>query len=150
MSTPGTASGNVEYTAWAEPSCVAGTAASAYTLTACPINLAWLWRAEFRIPPGHAGLTGIAMVDSGQFIVPFGGQAPAWLIGDDDLLEYPYGKELGSNVAFATYNTDTTYDHGWQVRLIYTPMSALDLDQAVIITPDVAAWLAEVDVEEGA
>ena len=67
---------------------------------------------------------------------------PAWLIGDDDLLEYPYGKELGANVVLAYYNTSTLYTHGWQVRLIYTPMSALTTDEAVIVTPDVSDWLS--------
>jgi hypothetical protein len=72
----------------------------------------------------------------------------AWLIGDDDDLTFPYGKEVGSNVQLATYNTDTTYSHGWQVRLVYTPISALDIDQAVIVTPSVDDWLAEVSTPD--
>ena len=145
MSGPGTASGQTEYTAWVAPSCAPNTAATAYLTTAVNLAYCWLWRAEFRIPPGHAGVTGIALQDSGTWIIPYEGSTPAWLIGDDDLLEYPYGKELGANVVLAYYNTSTLYTHGWQVRLIYTPMSALDNDQAVIVTPNVADYLAAGD-----
>ena len=45
-------------------------------------------------------------------------------------------------MVLAYYNTSTLYTHGWQVRLIYTPMSALESDQAVIVTPNVADYLA--------
>jgi hypothetical protein len=135
---------NTEYTYWVSPTCTAGTAATSYTTTAVGINTCMLWRAEFRIPPGHSGFTGIALWDSGAFIIPFANPGPAWLIGDNDLLEYPYGKELGANVKLATYNTGI-YNHSWQVRLIYTPMSALVTEGDVIISPDVTDWLSQVE-----
>ena len=134
----------VQYTAWVAPECSANTPVSAPTTTDVPIETAWLWTVNVRIPPGHAGLTGIAVVDSGQFILPYGLQEPAWLIGDDDDLFFPYAQEVGSNVALVTYNTDTTYDHGWQVRLVYTPMTLMGQEESVIVTPNLAAWLAEV------
>jgi hypothetical protein len=134
-------SGQIEYVCWVNPTCAVNTAASAYTTTAVPISLCQLWRAEFRIPPGHQGLTGIALWDSGSFIVPYSASAPAWLVGDDDDLTYPYDKELGANVQLATYNTDDTYDHGWQVRLIYTPMSAIDAGGEPIVVPASLDWL---------
>ena len=142
MSYTSTDSGQTEYTCWVAPTCNAGTAASSYTTTSVPIATCQLWRAEFRIPPGHQGLTGIALVDSGTFVIPYAGAGAAWLIGDDDLLEYPYDKELGTSVVLATYNTDTTYNHGWQVRLIYTPWSALTANEAVLTTPDVSVTVA--------
>lgn len=140
--------GNVEYTAWVAPTCSANTAEVDYTQTPVGISTAWLWSVNFRIPPGHAGLTGIALIDSGVFIIPYDPGSMAWLIGDDDDLTFPYGKEVGSNVQLATYNTDDTYNHGWQVRLVYTPISALDIDQAVIVTPSVDDWLAEVSTPD--
>jgi hypothetical protein len=120
-----TNTGSPEFVYWVEPSCPANTSIDGATLTKVAISTVTLWRAEFRIPPGHAGLTGIALFDSGTCIVPFVDAGDAWLIGDDDLLEYNYGKMLGDNVYLRTYNTDDTYDHGWQVRLIYTPQSAV-------------------------
>ena len=124
-----------EYVYWVEPECNAGTAQSAYTTTKVDLQTVMLWRAEFRIPPGHAGMTGVALIDSGNFVVPFDPGGQAWLTGDDDLLEYNYGRELGTNVHLATYNTGT-YNHSWQVRLIYTPMSAvLVSDVTIDVTP---------------
>ena len=32
----------------------------------------------------------------------------------------------------ATYNTDDTNEHGWQVRMVYTPMSAVSSEEAAI------------------
>ena len=133
---------NPQYTAWVAPSCAANTAATAFTKTAVGLTFCFLWTWEVRIPPGHAGVTGIALLDSNTFILPFEGTTAAWLIGDDDLLRYPYELELGANVQLATYNTSTLYTHGWQCRFVYTPMSALDNDQAVIVTPNVADYLA--------
>lgn len=122
-----------EYVYWVNPTCNHSTAVGAYTTTRVALDVVMLWRVEFRIPPGHAGLTGIALVDSGSFVVPYSPGAPAWLIGDDDLLSYDYGRELGKNCQLATYNTDTTNNHGWQVRLVYSPMSVVEEDQATIV-----------------
>ena len=127
--------GSPEYVYWVEPTCATGTPVDAPTVTKVEISTATLWRAEFRIPPGNAGFTGIALIDSGTCIVPFVDKGQAWLIGDDDLLEYNYGKMLGDNVYLVTYNTGD-YDHSWQVRLIYTPQSAvLVADYSVDIAP---------------
>lgn len=141
----GTPDPNIEYTAWVAPTSPINTPATAPTVTAVGITTSWVWRVEVRIPPGHAGYTGLALVDSRSFIVPFANPGPAWLIGDDDLLEYPLGKQTGDNLAIWTYNTSTDYAHGWQVRILYTPIAAFVEDQGgVIVSPDVSDWLAEV------
>ena len=127
-----------EYVQWVEPSCAAGTPATAYTTTAAGIATVLLHRLEVRIPPGHQGMTGIALVDSGSFVVPYAAGGTGWLIGDDDDLSYAYGRELGANVQFATYNTGT-YQHAWQVRMIYTPMSAAGLDHAELVVDPLGA-----------
>ena len=142
MSVVSSESGQVEYTCVVTPSCNANTAKSAYTTTAVPIATVQLWRMEVRIPAGHQGLTGIALIDSGVFVIPYSAGAMSWLTGDNDLLEYPYDKELGANVQLATYNTDTVYNHGWQVRLIYTPMAAIDVSEGIIEVPASPDWLA--------
>lgn len=123
-----------DFVAWVEPSCPAGTAVAAYTLTPAGVATVMLHTMEVRIPPGHQGFTGLALIDSGTFVIPYDAGAPAWIIGDDDLLAYPYERELGANVQIATYNTGT-FVHAWQVRLIYTPMSAVDLEPGVITIP---------------
>lgn len=127
-----------DYVQWVEPSCAAGTPASAWTLTPAGISTVMLHRMEVRIPPGHQGFTGLALIDSGSFIIPYAAGAAAWLIGDDDRLVYPYERELGANVNLATYNTGT-FVHAWQVRLIYTPMSAVAATEDVIVLPPYTA-----------
>lgn len=135
---------STEYTAWVAPVSPINTPATAPTHTSVGIATAWVWRVEVRIPPGHAGFTGIALVDSGAFIVPFANPGPAWLIGDDDLLEYPLDKQTGVNLQFWSYNTSTDFLHGWQCRVIYTPISALGEGETDISVPDLTAWLAEI------
>jgi hypothetical protein len=140
--------GTVEYTLQVVPSAPSGTTVDAPTST--PVNLpafSWLWRVEVRIPAGHQGVTGLALVDGTQFIVPFANPGPAWLIGDDDLLEYPYDKEVGSSVVMLAYNNGS-FDHAWQVRLIYTPIAVKDEGGAVIVTPGGAAGAEEASVGE--
>ena len=127
---------DLNYVYWVAPECNAGTAASAYTTTDVGISTVLLHCMEVRIPPGPNGLTGIALVDSGAFIIPHSDAVPSWIVGNNDLLRYEYEKELGKNVALATYNTGS-YNHTWQVRLIYTPMSAVAASEPSIevITP---------------
>ena len=136
--------GAAEYTYWVAPSAPAGTPAATPTTT--PVLLppfSWLWRVEVRIPAGHQGVTGLALVDSGAFIIPLASPGPAWLIGDNDLLEYPYDKEVGKSVVFLAYNNGI-FPHAWQCRLIYSPIAVLDDSASVIVTPDMTAWLAEI------
>ena len=127
-----------DFVQWVEPSAVAGTPAAAYVTVPAGIATVMLHRLEVRIPPGHQGFTGLALVDSGTFVLPYSAGTPAWIIGDDDLLNYAYERELGANVAFAAYNTGT-FHHAWQVRMIYTPMSAIEEPGADIVLPPFSA-----------
>lgn len=141
---------NVEYTAWLAPSCVVNTAATSYLTASVPaLATTFLWSWNIRIPPGHAGVTGIALQDSGQFILPFANPGPAWLIGDDDDLTFPYLKELGSSVQVAYYNTSTLYTHGWQLRFVYTPMTDLTTNSDVIVTPNLAGIAQDIEATTG-
>lgn len=130
--------GDIEYTQVYSPSAPANTPASAPLDTAIDLGQIMLWRLEVRIPPGHAGYTGLALVDSGQYVIPWSDSGPSWFIGDDDLLEYPYAKQVGASAALYYYNTSADYAHGWQVRLIYTPQSLVGTGDQVIVTPDLA------------
>jgi hypothetical protein len=142
MSVISSESGQVEYVCNVAPVSPKNTPASSPTVTDVPINTCLLWRIEVRIPPGHQGLTGLALVDSGVVIVPFESSSEPWLIGDDDDLRYNYDKQLGANVVLWTYNTDDTYQHGWQVRLVYTPSSAIEAGGEPVVSPNVADWLS--------
>lgn len=139
--------GPTKYVYWLAPSCNAGTPSTGYTTTAAPgLATTYLWEWQVRIPPGHAGFTGIALIDSNNFILPYSQGTTSWLIGDDDLLEFPYGKQLGALVTVATYNTGT-FTHAWQLRFVYTPMTEMTGGGAgVIISPDLTTWLDEIGV----
>ena len=132
------------YTAQLAPVSPTNTPATAPTVTDINLNVVTLWEMNIRIPPGHAGYTGIALVDSNQFVLPYALSGAAWLVGDDDDLTFPYGKELGANAALWSYNTSTDYQHGWQVRLVYSPIVVVEEEPPVIVTPDLATWLAEI------
>lgn len=141
---------NIEYTCWAAPTCPENTPASSYQTLALPtLANCYLWEVNFRIPPGHAGYTGIALVDGSLFILPYQAAGPAWFIGDDDDLTFPYGDQTGSNVTLAYYNTSTDYSHGWQVRLVYTPISALTSSGDEEITIDPASWASAIEATTG-
>jgi hypothetical protein len=67
-------------------------------------------RVLIHIPPGHAGLTGLALEYSHEHIYPWG--AGSWLEGDDQVVVVPLDFATGgSPVVVRTYNTDDTFDH---------------------------------------
>lgn len=137
--------GPTRYVYWLAPTCNAGTPVSAYTVTPAPgLATTYLWAWNIRIPPGPSGFTGIALVDSNQFIIPYSQASPAWIIGDDDRLDFPYGKQLGGTVNVATYNTGT-FNHTWQLRFEYTPMSEMTGGGGTdILSPDFGTWLENI------
>ncbi|WP_343576731.1 hypothetical protein [Mycobacterium sp.] len=131
--------GEVTYVKVVAPSSGVGVSPAAYDLTGTGLGSVWLRAVNIRIPPGHAGMTGIALLDGDQFIVPRGG-APTWIVGDDDDLTFAYDKQVGVNTSLATYNQGT-FTHGWQVRLEYTPLSTLGAGAAVLVTPNLGVVL---------
>jgi hypothetical protein len=141
---------NAEYTLVVTPSCVDNTAATAPLSLAIPaLNFVFLWSWNVRVPPGHAGVTGIALIDSGQFVIPFSNAASAWITDDDAELSFNYGKGLGAAVAVYYYNTSTLYTHGWQLRFTYTPLSDLTSTGDVIVTPDLAGIAQDIEASTG-
>jgi len=140
---------NTEYVAAVNCVNPENTPATDPVVTLVGIGTAWVWRVEILIPSGHYGYTGIALVDSGAFIVPYANPGPAWLIGNDNLLEYNYDKQTGANLAFWSYNTSTDYSHTFYCRVVYTPIGALEEGGSTITSPDLSTWLAEIGAEGG-
>lgn len=95
----------------------AGTAEASPQETDVALPQGTLERVDIQVPPGHAGLTGLALEYSGEHIYPWG--AGSWLEGDDidieAVLDFPLG---GSAVTVRTYNTDDTYDHDHLLRFV--------------------------------
>lgn len=138
------------YLAWAAPECPQGVSPGGYRTTSLDVlDQSFLWEFNVRIPPGHAGYTGIALVDSGSWVVPYSQGSASWLIGDDDDLTFEIEQQTGSSVGLAYYNTSTDFSHGWQVRITYTPMSVMQTVSDVIVTPDVADWAQAIEGSTG-
>lgn len=69
------------------------------------------------VPPGHNGLTGLAIAQAHQVIIPASGST--WIIGDDDKIDWPLDGYLDADTwsAFA-YNLDPVYPHSWYLRML--------------------------------
>lgn len=68
------------------------------------------------IPPGHAGLTGIALAQAHQIIIPSAGSQ--WVIGDNRDPRFPLENYLDApNWSAFTYNLDTAYQHSWHLEI---------------------------------
>lgn len=82
---------------------------------ATPVSAAWdlgkviLERLRIRLPPGHAGLTGLAILYSGVPIVP-SEQPGVFLVGDDEVFETDVNWEISGPLTLSLFNTDI-YSH---------------------------------------
>ena len=82
--------------------------------TDIPLEKGFLNRLRLRIPPGHAGLTGLCLFDDSGQIIPK--TYPSWFIGDDEIIDYPFDVDIpnwsGSyKLQIKTYNTDDSFPH---------------------------------------
>ena len=69
---------------------------------------------EIRIPAGHAGETGLALLQSGQQRLPYG--TGTYIVGDDDRLDWPLdGLTESGHWTARAYNTDA-FAHSFYLR----------------------------------
>ncbi len=93
-----------------DPETVAGSPKE----TDLTLEKGFLAHARVLIPPGHAGLTGLALFKESGQIIPK--TDPSWFIGDDYVYEYPVDIDVdlwsgAYKLQAKTYNTDDTFDH---------------------------------------
>lgn len=94
----------------------AGTLSTAPTTVDMSFPAGVVEEIEIVIPAGHAGLTGIAIGQGGQVVIP--ATAGGYIIGDADVIRWPLDGFLDNGSWFAqAYNTDV-YDHQWFVRFL--------------------------------
>ena len=68
------------------------------------------------IPPGHAGLTGIALAQAHQVIIPATGNV--WISGDDRDPRFELENYLDADTWSAwVYNTDAEFSHTWYLEM---------------------------------
>lgn len=78
---------------------------------------------EVMIPPGHAGLTGLAISLDGTQIVPWGG---SFLVGDDITRPFDVGMPVNHPLVVAMFNTDDTFQHQFYLTAAYRDLATLD------------------------
>lgn len=85
--------------------------------TMCHVTRGLVYKIEIRIPPGHAGLTGIWITHGGFQIWP--SSLGEYFIGDDELISYEdlYLIESAPYVFnLYAFNEDASYEHTFYVR----------------------------------
>ena len=97
--------------------CPAATAQTAAIETDLTFPAGVVREVEIIIPSGHAGVTGIALAQAHQIVIPASGNT--WIISDDEEIKWPLDNFLnsGSWSAF-TYNKDATNPHSWYLRFL--------------------------------
>jgi hypothetical protein len=102
---------------------------------------------EIVIPPGHAGLTGIAFGFGHQPIIPF--TPGSYFSGDDDVIRRVY-KDKNAGVPWSAFvcNEDLQL-HVWEVRFDYNelPTGTTSSNPATVTADDILA--AGVDAMTG-
>jgi hypothetical protein len=94
---------------------VPNTPAASATTTAWPLGTVWLESVHLTVPRGHAGLTGLAIIDAGQRIVPYS-DAVNWIIADSFDEDFALGMQVSPALSVRAFNTDTVYSHAFYLR----------------------------------
>lgn len=86
---------------------------------------------EVYIPPGHNGLTGLAVIMGGVHVVPYGDNT-AWIVGNTPAFPFELGFEAGTDLTVATYNTDLAYSHTFYLRWKLRSIAATASDMLAV------------------
>jgi hypothetical protein len=76
-----------------------------------------------RIPDGHAGLTGVALLLSGVPLVPFDNPTVPWVVGNDSTFTFPVNTEVDHGLTVLQLQNDAV-NHTHYLQFEYTPISA--------------------------
>jgi hypothetical protein len=93
----------------------------------------WVYSIHVMIPSGHAGFTGLCIMDSGVGLVPFA-QPPQYLIGNDLDWDFELGVEVAGALTFQAYNTDV-FAHTFYCRVAQQPMGSVVAQPQTTIVP---------------
>lgn len=107
------------FTVTAQP----GTTQAAAQETELPFAQGVVRGVQIVIPAGHAGLTGLAIAQAHQVIIPASGTT--WIIGDNESIRWPLENYLDADTWSAfSYNTDAVYPHSWYLRFLVDEIEA--------------------------
>lgn len=102
------------------------TSAEHYTSDTIEIQFGIIHRVHISVPSGHAGLTGIRILQGLHQIAPTSGSE--WFQGDDMELDYNDFIEIDQTpfeLTVEAYNTDDTYAHTFRVGIGVMPRYVL-------------------------
>lgn len=107
----------------------------AFTPVLTPLVTPLVWRqgypvqVELRIPPGPSGLVGVALLHSGQQVIPYG--SGEWIITDNEPVIWPLSNfPYNAKYAVKTYNLDV-YAHSIQIRMLFNEIGQVSFTQPV-------------------
>lgn len=106
-----------------QPSCIGGISPSSPVRTALSVPLAVVERIDIKIPPGHRGLTGIALAFAGQQVIPY--QDGTWLIGDGDDIQFQVESYPESGQWQAVMYNSGVFEHTWYLRFLLDRQTAI-------------------------
>lgn len=82
------------------------------------IELAQLIGVQMLIPPGHSGLTGIRLDDSGGTILPFSNPSQ-WVLGDNRDVWFDLDVQSDARMSWVTFNLDIQqHSHYLLVKIV--------------------------------
>jgi hypothetical protein len=116
-----------------------GTTEASPLITDIPLPDAVVHQFRVRMPPGPCGNLYWAFYNADSQIMPYS-VTESWVSGDDEIWEFIYEQEIGSQLTLWTYNTGT-YDHELLYQITYTPVAAATTTVAESV---VASTVAEV------
>lgn len=106
------------------------------TAVAAPQKTDLVWRqgvplrVELRIPPGPAGLVGVALAHSSTKIIPH--DETEWLITDNEPVKWPLsGYPTNTGWQLWAYNLDV-YDHVVQVRMLMDELNTATVTETTV------------------
>lgn len=93
----------------------AGTTAASPASVAVDLSTTVLREVQLLIPPGHAGVTGLAIEYSGARLLPWD-QPNSWIIGDDLNLTFELVFPVSTPLRVKGFNLGV-YDHTFHLRI---------------------------------
>lgn len=88
------------------------------------------------VPPGHGGVTGLAIMLAGVHIVPYGPDT-GFIIADSATLDFQLGIEVDQGLVVVAYNTDIAFAHSFYLRWKISSIAGTDNGSISTVTQPV-------------
>lgn len=119
-------------------------AANSTGFAAVTLDDLWLQNIRIVIPDGHAGLTGLQILQSGVVVFPFGDDP--FIRGNNEVIDFEWDNEVtAAGLSVSGFNTDV-WAHEWLIRWTITDMPAKGTP-VTIVSPQAAA-IAPADIAD--